>query len=81
VIDNVQMYYQHHGETCVATLEVHTSSGTILKTIDLSGNTVPSSLIGAISIVNAIRESLGLNPQESCKVVNRERNNAKKTTD
>ena len=44
MIDNVQMYYQHHGETCVATLEVHTSSGTILKTIDLSGNTVPSYL-------------------------------------
>jgi len=64
MISSVKMYYQKHSiESCIATLEVETSNGTVTRTLDFSGNAIQPALWGAVSIINTLQEINGDEPQ------------------
>lgn len=63
MISSIKMNYQRHGcETCVATLEVETSNGTVVRTLDFSGNAISATLFGAVQVINALQEVNGDEP-------------------
>lgn len=63
MISSIKMYYQTHGvETCIATLEVETINGTVIRTIDFGGNAISSALWGAVSVINELQEINGQEP-------------------
>lgn len=64
MIKGIRMYYQKHGcEGCVATLEVEFEGGTVIRTIDFSGNAIGPCLFGAVSVINELQELLGQKPE------------------